>query len=135
MKIEALRLTNFRAFKDAELKDIPSMAIFVGANGTGKSTLFSVFGFLKDALTENVHVALTKLGGSRGFQEVRSRNSEGPIQIELKFRESPSSPLVTYYLSIDEDCTGPFVSREILRYRRGSKGQPWKFLDFTRGGG
>ena len=44
-------------------------------------------------------------------------------------------PLVTYYLSIDEDHTGPFVSREILRYRRGSKGQPWKFLDFARGEG
>lgn len=135
MKIEALRLTNFRAFKDAELKDVPPMAIFVGANGSGKSTLFSVFGFLKDALTENVHVALTRLGGSRGFQEVRSRNSQGPIEIEVKFRESPSSPLVTYSLSIDEDYAGPFVNREILRYRRGSKGQPWKFLDFTRGEG
>lgn len=135
MKIEALRLKNFRAFMDAEIKDVPPMAVFVGANGTGKSTLFNVFGFLKDALTENVHVALTKLGGSRGFQEVRSRNSEGPIEIEIKFRESPSSPLVTYFLSVDEDSGGPFVNREILRYRRGSKGQPWKFLDFARGEG
>ena len=82
MKIEAIRLSNFKAFKNVDIRNIPKMCVFVGANGTGKSTLFSVFGFLKDALTENVHVALTKLGGSRGFQEVRSRNSQGPIEIE-----------------------------------------------------
>lgn len=133
MKIESIRLKNFKAFKDAELKDIPGMCILIGANGSGKSTLFSVFGFLKDALTENVHVALTKLGGSRGFHEVRSRNSDGPIEIELKFRQAPASPLITYFLAIDEERGRPVVSREVLKYRRGSKGQPWHFIDFTRG--
>lgn len=135
MKIESIRLKNFKTFKEIEMRDIPSMCILVGANGTGKSTLFSVFGFLKDALTEDVHVALTKLGGSRGLQEARSRNSEGPIEIEIKFRENESAPLVTYFLAIAEDDGVPVVEREVLRYRRGSRGQPWKFLDFSRGDG
>jgi predicted ATPase len=135
MKIEAVRLRNFKAFKNAEMRDVPGMCVLVGANGTGKSTLFSVFGFLKDALTENVHVALTKLGGSRGFQEVRSRNAEGPIEIELKFREKTSSPLITYLLAISEEGGRPVIEREILQYRRGSKGQPWRFLNFSRGSG
>ncbi|MBF0169780.1 MAG: AAA family ATPase [Nitrospinae bacterium] len=135
MQIESIRLKNFRAFKDVELRDIPQMCILVGANGTGKSTLFSVFGFLKDALTDNVHVALTKLGGSRGFQEVRSRNAEGPIEIEIKFRQTSSAPRVTYQLSIDEVDGSPVVEKELLKYRRGSKGQPWHFLDFSRGRG
>ena len=103
MKLESIRLKNFRAFRDAEMRDIPRFCVLVGANGTGKSTLFSVFGFLKDALTENVHVALTRLGGSRGFTEVRSRNATGPIEIEIKFRENDSSPLVTYTLAINEE--------------------------------
>jgi len=135
MRIEAIRLKNFKAFKDIEIRDIPKMSVFIGANGTGKSTLFTVFGFLRDALTENVHVALTKLGGSRGFQEVRSRNTEGPIEIELKFREEDNAPLVTYTLAINEENGYPIVEREILKYRRGSKGQPWHFLDFSRGEG
>ncbi len=135
MKIEAIRLKNFRAFKDVEIRNLPTLCVFVGANGTGKSTLFSVFGFLKDALTENVHVALTRLGGSRGFQEVRSRNTSGPIEVELKFRDQDSGPLITYFISIDEENGEPFVDREILKYRRGSKGQPWHFLDFKRGEG
>ncbi len=133
MKLESIRLKNFKAFKDAELKNIPRMCIMVGANGTGKSTLFSVFGFLKDSLTENVHVALTKLGGSRGFQEARSRNTEGPIEIELKFREKSNSPLITYFLAINEKNGVPIIERELLKYRRGSKGNPWHFLDFKEG--
>jgi predicted ATPase len=84
MQIEYLRLKNFRAFRDVTMKDIPRFCVLVGANGTGKSTLFSVFAFLRDAMASNVNTALARLGGSRGLQEVRSRNSTGPIEIELK---------------------------------------------------
>lgn len=135
MKIESIHLKNFKAFKNVEIKKIPKMCVFVGANGTGKTTLFNVFSFLKDALTDNVHVALTKLGGGRGFQEVRSRNSTGPIEIELKFRLSDKSPLITYSLKIAEEDGRPLIEREILQYRRGSKGQPWRFIDFSKGKG
>ena len=136
MHIEYLRLKNFRAFRDIEMRDIPRFAVVVGANGAGKSTLFSVFGFLRDAMTTNVSAALAKLGGSRGFEEVRSRNSDGPIEIELKFRESGERPqLVTYQLNIGERQGRAIVEREILKYRRGSGGKPWHFLDFTEGSG
>lgn len=135
MKIESIRLKNFKAFKDVEIVKIPKMSVFVGANGSGKTTLFGVFSFLKDALADNVHVALTKQGGSRGFQEVRSRGSDGMIEIELQFRESEKSPLVTYSLKINEVDGRPIIEKEILQYRRGSKGQPWRFLDFSRGKG
>ena len=135
MKIERLRIRNFRAFQDVEMRDIPRFAILVGANGTGKSTLFTVFGFLRDAMNTNVKTALSKLGGSRGFREVRSRNSSGPIEIEVTYRVAAGAPLVTYLLSIAEGRRGPAVEREILRYRRGPHGKPWHFLDFSNGSG
>lgn len=115
--------------------DIPKFCVIVGANGTGKSTLFTVFEFLREALSSNVHTALVKVGGSRGFGEVRSRGATGNIEIEIKFRERDDAPLVTYYLSVGEEQGRPFVEREILKYRRGSGGQPWHFLDFSRGEG
>lgn len=135
MKIESIRLKNFKAFRDTELTDIPNFCVFVGANGTGKSTIFSMFGFLRDAMTSNVNAALMRLGGSRGLREVRSRNSVGPIEIELKFRDKDDSPLTTYMLQINEAKGKAYVEREILRYRRGSSGQPWHFLDFSQGTG
>ena len=135
MKIEFLRLKNFKTFREVEMKEIPRFCVVVGANGSGKSTLFHVFGFLKEALASNIHAALVKLGGSRGIQEVRSRNTTGNIEIELKFRETKDSPLVTYSLAIDEYDGRAVVEREILKYRRGSSGQPWHFLNFSRGKG
>ena len=135
MKIESIRLKNFKAFKDAEFLDVPRFCVFVGANGSGKSTIFSIFGFLKDALTSNLNTAFMRLGGSRGFSEVKSRDSEGPIEIELKFREEPGRPVITYYLQIDTEKNRPIIEREILKYRRGSHGRPWHFLDFTKGTG
>jgi len=50
MRIECLKLKNFKVFRDIEMKDIPRFCVLVGANGTGKSTLFDVFGFLKECL-------------------------------------------------------------------------------------
>lgn len=138
MRIESLRLKNFRAFREMHLRDLPGFAVFVGANGTGKSTLFSLFGFLRDAMTTNVTSALGKLGGSRGFQEVRSRGTDGPIEIELKIRADlgrQTASLITYSLVIDELNGRPVVDKEVLQYRRGSSGRPWKFLDFSSGQG
>jgi predicted ATPase len=132
MRIEALTIKNFRALRHVELTNLPGMSVFVGANGSGKSTLFDVFGFLHDALVHNVRQALGKRGG---FREVLSRDATGPIEIELKFRQE-DGPLVTYSLQVGLDEGGlPVVEREILKYRRGSHGQPWKFLDFERGKG
>ena len=138
MQIESLRLKNFRSFKDVTLKDIPKFCVLIGANGTGKSTLFSVFAFLRDAMTTNVTAALGRLGGSRGFAEVRSRGTSGPIEIEIKLRTTLSegrSRLITYELHIDDSSGRPSVVCEILQYRRGSRGKPWKFLDFSNGVG
>lgn len=137
-QIESLRLKNFRAFQNVHLKNIPRFCVLVGANGTGKSTLFSVFAFLRDAMTTNVTAALGRLGGSRGLAEVRSRGSSGPIEIEIKLRATLAdgrSRLITYELHVDELDGRPAVTREVLQYRRGSRGQPWKFLDFSMGKG
>lgn len=133
MKVEELRLQNFKVFKDIRITNLPDMAVFLGANGTGKSTLFDVFGFLHDALTDNVKAALLKRGG---FKEVISRNEKGPIEIEIKFRNEPEDPLVTYELHIGLNELGlPIVTRELLKYRRGQNGKPWHFLDFSNGSG
>lgn len=138
MRVESIRLKNFRAFRDVHMRDIPGFCVLIGANGTGKSTLFSMFSFLRDAMTTNITAALGRLGGSRGIQEVRSRGCDGPIEIELKIRADlgrPQPSLITYSVMLGEEKGRPVVEREVLKYRRGSGGQPWHFIDFSRGTG
>lgn len=45
MKIESIKIHNYKVFKDVEVKDISNMAVFLGKNGVGKTTFFDVFGF------------------------------------------------------------------------------------------
>lgn len=133
MQIESIKIHNYKVLKDVEVKDISNMAVFLGKNGVGKTTFFDVFGFLHDCLIGNVKTALARRGG---FNEVISRNQEGTIDFEIKFRAKETEPLITYQLSIGlDERKFPVVSSEILKFRRGSKGQPWKVLDFKNGEG
>ncbi|MDQ2098447.1 MAG: AAA family ATPase [Tychonema bourrellyi B0820] len=135
MKIVSIRIKNYRLFENIEITDIPALCVIIGANGTGKSTLFDVFGFLRDALTNNIRQALQIRGG---FNEVVTRGKEKEdIEIELKFRMKilETERLVTYSLIIGQDQKRPIVKREILRYKRGEHGKPFHFLDFQNGKG
>lgn len=131
MQIESLELKNYRLFRHASFNDLSRMTVVVGANGSGKSTLFDVFSFLKESLLENVGAAVARRGGLR---ELRSKGEDGPIEITVKFRES-GGRLATYQLAIGADQGRPVVENEDLRFRRGRYGQPWRFVDFSRGRG
>lgn len=130
-QIESLTVKNFRLFKDTTLDKLSSLVVIVGANGSGKSTLFDIFSFLKESLEQNVAAAVARRGG---FKELVSRGQSGPIEITVKFRET-SGRLATYHLEIGLDGSRPVVEREILKFRRGRRGQPWHFVDFSRGKG
>lgn len=135
MKIVALKIKNYRAFENLEIKDIPAFCVIIGANGTGKSSLFDIFGFLRDALKNNISQALQLRGG---YKEVVTRGKEREdIEIELKFRMNilETERLVTYLLTIGQENNRPVVKREILRYKRGEYGSPYHFLDFKLGKG
>ncbi len=136
MKVESIRLKNFKTFQNVTLEEIQPYTVFVGANGVGKSTLFDVFGFLRDCLRDNVRPALAKRGG---FKEIVSRGHEQEeIEIELKLKmELPIGwRTVTYIVCIENSAQGPVVSNEILRYRRfGNRGAPFEFIRFKNGQG
>ena len=98
-RIESLKVQNYRALHNLELKKLTPLTVFLGPNGSGKSTIFDVFAFLSECFTESLRKAWDRRGRFRGL---RTRDSEGCIIIELKYRETSDSPLITYHLAIDE---------------------------------
>jgi predicted ATPase len=131
-RIEELSVKNYRALRDLQLKGLTPLTVFLGPNGSGKSTIFDVFAFLSECFS----VGLRKAWDKRGrFKELRTRGAEGAIVFELKYREKPKSPIITYHLAIEEGVKGPYVAEEWLQWRRGKKGKPFKFLDFKDGTG
>lgn len=131
MRIETLRLENYRSFREAWLENLPSMAVVVGANGSGKSTLFDALTCLREALQQNVAHAVARRGG---FRELVSRGEEGPIGISITFQET-GGRLATYQLEIANEGGRPVVDREVLQFRNDPHSRPWRFIDFARGRG
>jgi predicted ATPase len=129
-RIEFLRVENYRALRGVELRDITPLTVLLGPNGSGKSTLFDVFNFLSECFQFGLRHAWDRRGRAK---EIKTRGQDGPVIIELKYRERPGQPIVTYHLSIDEDSRGPFVAEEWLQWRRGAQGKPFRFLDYKRG--
>ncbi len=131
-RIESLRVENYRALHKVELDNLTPMTVLLGPNGSGKSTIFDVFNFLSECFQFGLRHAWDRRG--RG-KELKTRGSSGPIVFELKYREQPKSPIITYHLAIDEGTKGPEVVEEWLQWRRGQKGQPFRFLEFRKGVG
>ncbi|MCF8107848.1 MAG: AAA family ATPase [Desulfohalobiaceae bacterium] len=131
-RIESLRVRNYRALKDITLGKITPLTVLLGPNGSGKSTVFDVFAFLAECFTDGLRKAWDRRGR---FRELRSRDQEGPIVIELQYREKPDTPLITYHLEIVEQATRPVVAREFLRWKRGHPAAPFHFLDYQYGKG
>lgn len=131
-RIESLRVENYRALRKVELDNLTPMTVLLGPNGSGKSTIFDVFNFLSECFQFGLRHAWDRRG--RG-KELKTRGSTGPIMFELKYREQPKDPIITYHLAIDEGAKGPEVVEEWLQWRRGQKGQPFRFLEFRKGVG
>jgi predicted ATPase len=131
-RAEYLRVENYRALKNVEFKDLKPLTVLLGPNGSGKSTVFDVFNFLAECFQFGLRHAWDRRGRGR---ELKTRGQEGPVVIELKYRERRGQPIITYHLAIDEDPRGPVVKEEWLQWRRGAKGQPFRFLEYREGHG
>lgn len=130
-RITYLKVRNFRALREVEFKDLTPLTVLLGPNGSGKSTVFDVFAFFAECFELGLRRAWDKRGRAK---ELKTRGGDGPVSIEIKYTE-PNYPIITYRLAVDEIKGVPIVVEEWLQWRRGSTGQPFKFLDYREGKG
>lgn len=72
--------------------------------------LFDVFNFLSECFQFGLRHAGDRRGRAR---ELKTRGQDGPVVIELKYRERSGQPIITYHLVIDERGKGPVVVEEL----------------------
>ena len=131
-RIERFKVRNFRALREVEFTNLTPITALLGPNGSGKSTVFDVFAFLADCFEFGLRRAWERRGRAR---ELKSLGADGPVLIELAYREQPRSPLIVYHLEIDEKYGRLSVVREWIRWRRRNRGAPCRFLDYANGEG
>ena len=139
-----IRIRNFRSLSDVTLGQIgyqqgielPPLMCFIGPNGCGKSTLLDGFGFLSDCLKEGAEAACDKPQRG-GFDNLRTKGAQGPIEFDLYYRQDRESRPITYHFALEAHKGIPAITEETLRQRRkGQKhGQPFPFLKLLNGEG
>lgn len=77
-RIQYVKVQNFRALRDVELKNLSPLTVLVGPNGSGKSTVFDVFAFLAECFELGLRRAWDKRGRAK---ELRTRKSRPAAEI------------------------------------------------------
>ena len=131
-RIEGLKVRNFRSLRNIEFRKLTPTTVLLGPNGSGKSTVFDVFAFLAECFESGLRKAWDRRGRAR---ELKTRDANGPVSIEIKYRERRGTPLITYHISVDEREGAPVVVHEWLWWKRKRYGAPFRFLEYRGGVG
>ena len=113
------------------------MTAVIGKNGVGKSTLFDAFGFLSDCISSGVEEACDARGRG-GFKNILTQGEVGPVEFEVRYKESGNANPITYKLFIDlDESERPRVLLEALlqEHKRGEAFRLDTFLFLYEGKG
>ncbi|HYO58491.1 AAA family ATPase [Archangium sp.] len=97
-RLSVLRIGSFRLLREAELYLEPSLAVVVGPNQSGKSSLLDALQLLSDAARGNLVDAIVRCRG--GFSTILSRGAEEPaVRLEVELR-APLGQTLRYSLRL-----------------------------------
>ena len=130
--IEQVRIRNYRALRQVELRGLSRLTVLVGPNGSGKSTVLDALAFVSDAFRVGLHQAWKNRGCGR---DLKTRGQNGPIEIGIAYRESAGGELITYRLQIDEENERPVVTDEKVTTKARRGGEPETVLHYVKGHG
>lgn len=82
MKIERLKVSNFKSFKQLDCK-LSDFNVVIGPNASGKSNFVSIFKFLRDISKEGLINAISLQGGAEYIFNINSARDE-PLRIEVQ---------------------------------------------------
>jgi len=88
VNVESLHVENFKSIREVDV-EFSDLNVFVGRNAAGKSNLFEVFQFLRDARDEGIENAVQMQGGAeyaRNKNIKEKRNTEIKLEFEGKER-------------------------------------------------
>lgn len=86
MNVKKLRLVNFKRFTDltvdlSSLEEAPRLILLIGANGSGKSSMFDAFEYLSSSLKQNPSVSLEYMKKDRTADTTVSCSLGGGFEI------------------------------------------------------
>ncbi len=102
MKITELKIKNFKALKEVEMKEIQEVCIVIGGNGTGKKSLFQVFQLLQEMVEGGISKGIARVSEGRGYKSLYSRGSRGPMEFSMVLQQKEQGSKISYEVKLEE---------------------------------
>lgn len=112
LRLERLKIQGFKAVKDSGYVDLQPLTLFIGRNGSGKSSLVEALQWLQDAYFDDLLRATDNR--FRAFSYLLNKRSKS-IKLHLEFASSPKP--VFYDVEVKKAAGGdrPIVFDETVR--------------------
>ena len=112
MRLKRLRIQGFKAVKDSDYVDLEPLTLFIGRNGSGKSSLVEALQWMQDAYFDDL-LRATDIR-FRAFSYLLNKRSRN-IKLHLEFESTPKP--VFYDLDVRKAVVGdrPIVFNETVR--------------------
>ena len=116
MFIKTVHLENFKRFTDlsldlSRLEPPPKLVLLIGANGSGKTSIFDAFSLLSKTSAKDGH----SLGGSESFFEYYKKFNSENFETRIEFTQDKYVEQVNGKFSTNMSATNAFYGRSALR--------------------
>jgi len=90
--LEELDIHNYKSIRNVKLKELPSFAVFVGANASGKTNFVDALDFLALTFKNGLPSAISAKGGYQNIVYRRGKPARGGISFHIKVSLPPIIP-------------------------------------------
>jgi predicted ATPase len=126
--IRSLKISNYRSLKFFSIFPLQPFSVFLGKNGSGKSTVLDAMQFLSNCIQFGLHQTCKERGG---INELLSKDSSQSLEIQIELYDDENDESMIYSLQISQESGIPYVSKEKVLIPRSSK----PILEFESGKG
>lgn len=130
--IESVHIRGFRSLADVEVNDIPNAAVFIGANGSGKSNFIRFFEMMSWMLRSRRLAEFVKIQGGADDQLFEGNRVTSRIEAEIRMRTDKGRNDYRFKLSY-ADTDSLYFSEERFRFNGNdhTAEAPWHSLGST----
>jgi predicted ATPase len=137
MRIETIKIKNYKVFQDVTSPRLTGLNVFTGESGSGKSTFLDVLDFVCESMITNVATAVRNRGGLSRLKSQNSPEQDIEIELHLTIKKETSSSYneLIYTIRIGEEDKEVIVKRETLKQYSHQMDSERILIDVTDGFG
>ncbi|MDD4029369.1 MAG: AAA family ATPase [Caldisericia bacterium] len=109
--IRSLHVANYRTLKSFRIDSILPFTVFLGKNGSGKSTILDSLSFLSNCITNGLKNTCKKKGG---IHELLSKDSSESLMIQVELYDDDTQESLWYSLYVAQENGNPYVKKECV---------------------